>query len=157
MEGDEESKKEEVEKKVLKLSITEKEKEGKSKMIVSCRFLEDDLRQSSKGGVTMADSVATLGVDLRTGVNRLGAKEKARRKCKVRFSLIKKNKAFRKNYMKGGQEVVTSGYGTSKNVEGACCGYDSYRKIKIGEADGSSSSRGEGVNFARFFLGSVRP
>ena len=45
----------------------------------------------------MADSVETLEVDLRTGVKRLGAKEKARRKkCKVRFSLTKKNKAFQK-------------------------------------------------------------
>ena len=71
-------------------------------MIASCRLLEDELRQCSKEeGVTMADSVETLGVDLRTRVRRLGVKEKARRKtCKVRFSLIKKNEAFQKNYMK---------------------------------------------------------
>ena len=51
----------------------------------------------------MEDSVETLGVDLRTRVNNLGAKERARReKCKLRFSLIKKNKAFQKNYMKVG-------------------------------------------------------
>ena len=50
----------------------------------------------------MADSVETLGVDLRTRFKKkLGAKEKVRRrKCKVRFSNIKKNKAFQKNYMK---------------------------------------------------------
>ena len=56
-------------------------------MIASCGFLEKELRQFSKEeGVTMADSVGTLGVDLRTRVKRLGAKEKARRKrCKVRF------------------------------------------------------------------------
>ena len=37
----------------------------------------------------MADSVETLGVDLRTRVEKLGAKEKTRRnKCEVRFSLI---------------------------------------------------------------------
>ena len=42
-------------------------------------------------------------MDLRTKVQRLGAKEKARRKkCKVRFSVIQKNKAFQKNYMKVG-------------------------------------------------------
>ena len=51
----------------------------------------------------MADRVEALGVDLRTRVKRLGAKEKARRKqCKVRFSLIKKNKAFQKSCMKEG-------------------------------------------------------
>ena len=86
------------------MSITESGKEGKSKMIASCGFLEVELRQCSKdGGVTMADSVETLGVDLRTRVKSLGAKEKARRqKCKVRFSLIKKNKAFQKCYIKVG-------------------------------------------------------
>ena len=83
--------KEEVEKKVLKLLVTENGKEGNSKMIASCGFLED------------ADSVETLGVDLGTRVKGLGAKEKARRKkCKVRFSMINKNEAFRRNYMKVG-------------------------------------------------------
>ena len=32
---------------------------------------------SKEEGVTLADSVGTLGVDLRTRVKRLGAKEKA--------------------------------------------------------------------------------
>ena len=40
-------------------------------------FLEDELRQCSKGGgVTMADSVETLGVDLRTPVKRWERKKK---------------------------------------------------------------------------------
>ena len=53
--------------------------------------------------MSLADSVETLGVDLRRRVKRLRAKEKARRKkCKVRFSIIKKNKAFQKNYTKVG-------------------------------------------------------
>ena len=51
----------------------------------------------------MAYSVGTLGVDLRTIVKRLGVEEEARRKkCIVRFSLIKKTKAFKKSYMKVG-------------------------------------------------------
>ena len=37
----------------------------------------------------MADRVDTLGVDLRTRVKRLGAKEKARKKCKLMLSIIK--------------------------------------------------------------------
>ena len=96
--------KEEVEKKGLKLSVTENGKEGESKMIASCGFLENELSQLSKEeGVTLADSAETLGVDLRTRVKRLGAKEKARRKkCKVRFSIINKDKAFQKKYMKVG-------------------------------------------------------
>ena len=61
--------KEEVEKQGLKLSVTENGN------------LENKLSQFSKeGGVTLVDSVETLGVDLRTRVKRLGAKEKARRK-----------------------------------------------------------------------------
>ena len=73
-------------------------------MIASCGFLVEELRQCSKEeGVTMADSVKTLRVDLRTRVKSLGVKEKARRqKCKVRFSLISKNESFQKHYMKVG-------------------------------------------------------
>ena len=45
-------------------------------MIASCGFLENDLSQLSKeGGLTLADSVETLGVDLRTRVKKLGARE----------------------------------------------------------------------------------
>ena len=89
---------EEVEKKGLKLTVNENGKEEKSKMIASCGFLENELSQFSKEGVTLAHSVETLGVDLRTRVKNLEAKEKAtRRKCKVRFSIIKKNKNFHKD------------------------------------------------------------
>ena len=63
---------EEVEKKCLKLSVTENGKEGKSKMIASCGFLEDELCQYNREeGVTMADSVETFGVDLRTRVKKV--------------------------------------------------------------------------------------
>ena len=95
--------KEEAEEKGLKLSVTENGKEGKSMMIASCGYLEDELRQCSKEeAVTMAGSVETLEVDLRTRVKKLGVKEKARRKkYKVRFSLIKK-KASQKCHMEVG-------------------------------------------------------
>ena len=67
-----------VERKGLEWSVTDDGKEGKSNMIASCGFLEDELRQFSREeGVTMADSVDSLGVDLRTRVKKLGAKEKA--------------------------------------------------------------------------------
>ena len=62
------------------MSVTENEKEGKNKMTASCVFLQNELRQYSKEGVTMADSVETLGVDLRTRVKKLGAKESARKR-----------------------------------------------------------------------------
>ena len=136
--------KEEVQKKGLNLSFNENGTEGKSKMIASCGFLEDELRQCSKDeGVTMADSVETLGVDLRTGVKKLGVKEKARRKkCKVRFSLIKKRKTFQKRYMKVGvKNDASCGNGASKDVESACGRYGSYGKIEIEEANGSGSGQ----------------
>ena len=67
-----------MENKGLKLLVTENSKEGKSKMIASRGFLENELGQfSEEEGVTSADCVETLGVDLRTRVKRLGAKEKA--------------------------------------------------------------------------------
>ena len=94
-------------------------------MIASCGFLENELRQCSKEeGVTTADSVDTLGVDLKTKVKRLGVKEKARRKkCKVRFSLINKSKAFQKSYMKVGvKKLLRTLNGTSKSVQSACSG-----------------------------------
>ena len=60
----------------LKLSVTENGMEGKSTMIASCGFLENELNQFSREeGVTLADSVETLGVDLTTRVKKLGVKE----------------------------------------------------------------------------------
>ena len=89
----------------------------------------------------MAVSVETLGVDLRTRVKKLGAKEKAtRRKCKLRFSLIKKNKAIQKSYMKVGVKkllcavVVPAGTWESIQWDG------SKEKVEIEETDGSSTT-----------------
>ena len=115
-------------------------------MIASCGFLEDELRQcSQEEGVTMADSVETLGVDLRTRVNKLGVKEKVRRKsCKVRFSLIKKEQGFPKELHEGGcQKDATCGNDASKDVASACSRYGSHGKIEIEEANGSGSGQKE--------------
>ena len=102
---------EEVEKNAS-LSVNEKGKEATSKTTAPCGFLEDELRQCSKEGQTIAYSVETLGVDLRTRVKRLGAKlganEKARKtKCRMRFSIIKKNKVFQKSYTKVGVKKLS--------------------------------------------------
>ena len=86
---------EEVERKGLELSVTEDGKEAKSKMIASC--------VASWRMSCVNDSMDTLGVDLRPMVKKLGAKEKARRKkCRARVSLVNKNKALQKSYMKVG-------------------------------------------------------
>ena len=72
----------------------------------------------------MTDSMETLGVDLRTRVKRLGAKEKARRKkCKVRFSIIKNNKVFQNNNMKGGVKRLLRA-GTMPARSWGPCGWD---------------------------------
>ena len=73
-------------------------------MIASCGSMENELRQLSKEeGVTLAEGVETLGRRLENKSKKAGAKEEARRrKCKVRFSIIKKNKAFQKCYRKVG-------------------------------------------------------
>ena len=77
-------------------------------MMASSTFLENSWRMScvssvEKKGVTVADSVETLGADLRTRAKKLGAKEKARwKKCRMRFSIIKKNKVFQESYTKVG-------------------------------------------------------
>ena len=101
-------------------------------MIASCGFLEDELRQYSKEeGVTMADSVETLGVDLRTRVKRLGATERAsRKKCKVKFSIAKKKNISKELHEGGGQAVVTIGYGASEDVGGARSGFGPCRTVE---------------------------
>ena len=68
--------KEEVEEKTYNC----RSNEGQSKMIASCDYLENCVNVVRRNEVVLADSVETLGVDLRTKVKRLGAKEKARRK-----------------------------------------------------------------------------
>ena len=94
--------KEEVEKKGLKLSVAENGKGGKSTMIALCGFLENELRQFSREeGVTLADSVETLG---------LGAKEQARmKKCNVGFLIIKKNMKHFKNMIVGVKKLLRAG------------------------------------------------
>ena len=68
------------------------------RVITSCRYREERYQESSKKeGVVVAMSVETLGVDLRTRTKQLEAKERSRRKkCEVRFSLIRKIGSSRK-------------------------------------------------------------
>ena len=53
-----------------------KRKGRKRKLIASCGFLENEPNQFSKEeGITLADSLETLGVDLRTRVKRKKKRE----------------------------------------------------------------------------------
>ena len=138
----------EVERKGLKLSVTDDAKEGKSKMIASCGFLEDELRVNSvEKKESQWPTVWTPWVDLRTRVKKLGAKEKARRKkCGVGFSLIKKNKVFSKEFYESGcQKVAACGHDASKHLVSPCVGDGSNGEVEIEATDGSSSRQKEAL------------
>ena len=127
-------------------------------MIASCGFLENELRQFSREeGVTLADSVETLGVDLRTRVKSLGAKEKARRKkCKLRFSLIKKNMVFQKNYMKVSvKKLLRAGMMPARTWGVYAAGMPPHGKVKVEETDGSCCGKKE-HDLPIFVHGSIR-
>ena len=64
----------------------------------------------------MTDSVETLGVDLRTRVKNLGAREKARRKkCRIGVSITEKNRVFQTYYMKVGvKKLSRAGMGPAR-------------------------------------------
>ena len=104
----------------------------------------------------MADSVETLGVDLKTRVKRLGVEEKSEKE-EVQGEILacQEEQSRPKELHEGGrQEVATSLYGASKNVESTCGGDGPYRKFKIEEADGSSSGHKEHDLFV-IVLGSI--
>ena len=150
--------KEEVGKKGLKLSVTEKGKEAKSKIIASCGFLENDLCQFSREeGVTLAHSVQTLGVDLRTRVKRLGAKEKTEGEVQREVLNHKEEQSISKElHESGGQEVVMRGYDASKDLGSPCGGDVSHGEVKIKEANGGCCGLKE-YDLPSFDYGSVRP
>ena len=102
----------------------------------------------------MADSADTLGVDLRTRVKSLGAKEKARRKkCKLRFSSIKK----KKNYMKVGvKKLLRAAMMPARTWRGACSRNFSHGKVKTEETDGNCNNQKE-YNLLVFLHGGIRP
>ena len=79
---------EEIEKKGLQLSVDENGKEGKSKMIALCGFLEDELRQFRREeGVTMANSVANAGRRLENKSEKDASKRKSKEE-KVRSEIL---------------------------------------------------------------------
>ena len=90
-----------MEEKDLELSITERGKKGKIKVIASCTYLEEKFQECTKRGrVGLATSVETEGVDLKTTTKQLGAKVTVgRTKCDVRFSIARKNCVFQNNYV----------------------------------------------------------
>ena len=99
-----------MEKKGLKLSVTENGKEGKSKMIASCDFLENGLRQFSKEeGVTFGRWRGNFGRRLENKSKKAGSQRKSEKEevqCEG-FHFKKKSKAFQKNNMKAGVKKLS--------------------------------------------------
>ena len=142
--------KREVEEKGLKLSITEGEKEGKSKVIASCRYLKERFQECSiREGVVVATSVETLGEDLRTKTKQLGVKERLRRKkCDVRLFAHQENIIFQKSYMSiGMRKLLRTGLVPARAWRCQPVGMAPTEKAQVGETNGSSS-RQEGIVFA---------
>ena len=125
-------------------------------MIASCGSLESELRQFSReDGVTMADSVDTLGVDMRTRIKNLGAKEKAKRKKEVQGWILahQERQRFSKDLQESGcQEAVQSGHGASKDLVGPCSGDGSHGKVEIEETDGSCSRQKKTTTSLSLFM-----
>ena len=141
------------------MSVTEDGKEGKIKMFASCGFLENELRQFSREeGVTMADSVETLGVDFENQSQNVGS-ERKREKEKVQSVILAhhEKQGFPKELQEGGsQEVATCGHDASKDLESPCGGDGSHGEVEIEETDGSSS-RQEEHDFVVPIHGSIWP
>ena len=97
------------------------------------------MRQERGGRTTLA----TSGVDLRRRTKQRGTKEKARRKCDMRFSFNRRNRVFQRNCIRiGVRKLLKDGLGPCESVVTASRGQCAYRKIAIAEADGGSRQEG---------------
>ena len=101
-------------------------------------------------GVASETSVEKLGVDLRMSTKQLGAKEKPRRKkCDVRFSLIRKHRIFAEKLQEDWCEKVAKD-GPCERV-GRRSGWRCAKgKAQVEETNGGSS-RQEGIGVALTF------
>ena len=129
-------------------------------MIASCGFLEKELSQVSKEKlVTLADSVETLGVDLRTRIKKFGGKEKARRrKCKVGFSIINKNKAFQKNCMKVGvKKLLRADMMPARTWRAHAVGMAPTERFKLRRQMAAAAGKKRTTSLPFFVYGSIRP
>ena len=86
----------------------------------------------------------------------MGAKEKARRKkCKVRFSLFKKNKAFQKSYMNVGvKKLPRAGMMPARTWESVQWGRPHTEWLKLRRQ--MAAAAGKKYDFPFFVYGSIR-
>ena len=96
-------------------------------------FLEDELRPCSKEeGVTMADSVETLGSVFENQSQEVGSERKSKKEEVQGEILVHQEEQGLPEELHegGGQEVVTSGYGASEDV-GSAVGLAPTERLKL--------------------------
>ena len=81
----------------------------------------------------METSVEALGVDLRMTTKQVRAKEKARRKrCDVRFSLIRNHRILQENYMRTGvRKLLMTGLVRARVWRGQVVGIAPTERLKL--------------------------
>ena len=122
-------------------------------MTASCGFLEEELRQFCKDvGVTLADSMETLEVDL-TGSKSDSEEEKVQ--CEV-LSQEEESSISKELHESGYQEVVTCRCDASKDLGSPCSGDDSNGEVNIEETHGGGSRQGE-YDLIDLVHGDIRP
>ena len=143
--------KEEVEDKGLKLSITEKREKEKSEMITSCRYPEEKLRECSQKGVSVADSVETLGVDLRTPTKQLGTKgksEKEQMQCDI-HAHQEKSDLPEKSYEDWCETAVEDGIASRESGRQAV-GISPKERLKLRRQMAAAAGKQESVSLSLF-------
>ena len=89
----------------MKLSLTERETEGKSKLIASSKYQELRIFGMCKDeGSGMSRSKEYLRTDIRNQTNKVG--QRKRKKCVQRIGIIKKTTELRKSNMSHGTNKV---------------------------------------------------
>ena len=118
---------------------------------ISCRYLEERFEECSKQeGVVMATSVVTLGVDLRTRTEQLGATEKSRRKkCEVRFSLIRNTGIFQESCIRTGvRKLLRTGLVPARVRGGQAVGMARTNRLKLRRQMAAAAGKEESVSLS---------
>ena len=101
-------------------------------------------------GVALETSVENLGVDLRMSTKQLGAKEKPRRKkCDVRFSLIRKHRIFQKNYRRTGVRKLLRTV-LARAWRGEAVGIAPRERLKLRRQMAAAAGKKESVSLSPF-------
>ena len=135
----------------LKLSITEGEKKERARQSLPASVRRRGFRNGAKkGGVVLASSVETLGVDLRTRPKQVGDKARGTQ-CDVGFSVIGENRVFQKNYMRTGmRKLLRTGLVLARAWEGQAVGIAPTDRLKLRREMAAAAGKKESVPLSLF-------